>query len=252
SARHKRAWEQRMLTAVKYEAGRAPILAAPGPRKGFAHAGVTWPFLLLGLLLGLVGSVPAAASSPPQIHSAPALASTSSFTLADFDGDRKPDLASVEFNRFDSSSVRYWITLRLTTGGGQTVEVIGPLGGLDISARDVNGDAALDLIVRTAWQHRIVAIFLNDGHGHFAAADPSALSSAMENSSAAWLPAARQSREDSALSRSEYSAGDCEGVGALSRPQEFRHSAFSPEFKLSRFFFSSSFGRAPPASVSLV
>jgi len=239
-----------MLPALKYEAGCAPSLAAPGPRKGFAHAGVTWSFLLLGLLLGLVSSLPAAASTPAQIDPAPALASTSSFTLADFDGDRKPDLASVEFNRFDSSSVRYWITFRLTTGGGQTVEVIGPLGGLDISARDVNGDAALDLVVRTAWQHQIVAILLNDGHGHFAAADPSAFSLVLGNSSAAWLPAARQNCEDSALGRSEFSAGDCEGIAEYSSPQELRHSAFSPEFKLSRFSFSSSLSRAPPFEVA--
>jgi len=237
-----------MLAAIRNEAGCARNLSASSLRNGFVRSGVTWTSLLLGLLLGLVSSVPAAASSPAHID--PALASTSNFTLADFDGDRKPDLASVEFDRFDSAAVRYWITFRLTTGGGQTVEVVGPLGGLDISARDVNGDAALDLIVRTAWQHQIVAIFLNDGHGHFAPADPSAFSSAMGDSFAAWLPASRPGCQDSALSRSGYSAGDCEGVGGFSPPQEMRDSAFSPGFKLSRFSFSSSLSRAPPFEVA--
>jgi len=242
-----------MLAAVKHEAGRAPNTLAPSPRKRFAHTVVASAFLLLSPFLGSVSSIAAAESSPAQSNPAPALASTSNFALADFDGDRKPDLASVEFNHFDSSAARYWITFRLTTGSRQTVEVIGPLGGLDISARDVNGDAALDLIVRTAWQHQIVAIFLNDGHGHFAAAaDPLAFSSATGSSTAAWLPISPQSSENSALSLPGYSAGVCEGDGRLSPLPELRHAALSPGSKLSFFSFSSSFGRAPPTSTPLV
>ena len=242
-----------MLAAVKHEAGRAPNTLAPSPRKRFAHTVVASAFLPLSLFLGSLSSIAAAESSPAQSNPAPELASTSNFALADFDGDRKPDLASVEFNHFDSSAARYWITFRLTTGSRQTVEVIGPLGGLDISARDVNGDAALDLIVRTAWQHQIVAIFLNDGHGHFtAAADPSAFSSVLGNSSAAWLSAARQGCEISVLSCPEHCAGECEGDGAFSPLPELRHAALSPGSKLSFFSFSSSFGRAPPTSTPLV
>lgn len=236
-----------MLPFVEHEAIRAPRPLAPRPRKGLALTAVAGTLLLLSSLLGLASSVAAAASSPPQTLPAPALASTSNLALADFDGDRKPDLASVEFNHFDASAARYWITFRLTTGGRQTVEVIGPLGGLDISARDVNGDAALDLIVRTAWQHQIVAIFLNDGHGHFAAAaNPSAFSADLGNSCSAWLLATRQGCEICVLSCPECSAGECQGAGRFSRPQALRLSAPSPGFRLSRFALSSSFGRAPP------
>lgn len=242
-----------MSPAVRFEAVRAPRPLAPRPRKGFALTAMAKTFLLLSSALGLAGSVAAAASFPPQANPAPALASASNLALADFDGDRKPDLASVEFNHLDSSAARYWITVRLTSGGKQTVEVIGPLGGLDISARDVNGDAALDLIVRTAWQHQLVAIFLNDGHGHFAAAaDPSAFASALESSSAAWLTASGPGCDISILSCPEHFAGESEGDGRLTALPELRHAAFSPGSKHSRFSFSSSFGRAPPAPSPLV
>jgi hypothetical protein len=241
-----------MLPPAICEAIRPQRPVTRGFGKGSALTETARNLLLLCISLVLSGSAATAAASSPKSLPAPGLASTSTLALGDFDGDRQPDLASIEFNRFDSSAARYWITVRLTSGGRQTVEVIGPLGGLDISARDVNGDAALDLIVRTAWQHRIVAVFLNDGHGHFAAADPSAFSSAMESSSAAWLTASGPRCEDSVLSPPGDSAAECEGDGGSSPLPELRHAAFSPGSKHSRFSLSASFGRAPPAPNPLV
>jgi hypothetical protein len=240
-----------MLAAVKYDLGRASSFSATSLRKGFARTGVSRHFLLLSFFLGLLSSAAAAASSPPQMVPGSPPISISNFALADFDGDRIPDLASVEFSRFDSSAVRYSITFRLTTGGGQTVGIIAPFGGLDIAARDVNGDAALDLIVRTAWQHQVVAIFLNDGHGHFAAADPSDFSMTTGESSTAWLPATSESHDNSALSLPGNSAWQYEGGAGLSHPQELWHCAYSSVFKISNLFFASSLGRAPPTLSSL-
>src|SRR5271169_2974089 len=163
-----------MFAAAKNELGPATISGAGSPRPASAPTGLTWTFLWLSFFLVLFSSRAVAATPPGRTYPSLTPPSSSSFALADFDGDRKPDLASVEFTRFDSSEVRYSITFRLTSGNAQTVGVVAPFGGLDISVRDVNGDAALDLIVRSAWHHQVVAIFLNDGHGHFAATDPSA------------------------------------------------------------------------------
>src|SRR5579859_5731795 len=77
----------------------------------------------------------------------------SQFAIVDFDGDRRPDLATVAMARFNSLHSRYWITFQLSNGGPQTVGVTAPAGGLVLFARDVNGDRALDVVLVTAWRH---------------------------------------------------------------------------------------------------
>ena len=95
----------------------------------------------------------------------------SQFAIGNFDGDRQPDIATVEMVRFNPLRSRYWISFRLSSGGLQTVGLTGPSEGLALLARDVNGDRALDLVLVTAWQHELIAVLLNDGAGNFAAAD---------------------------------------------------------------------------------
>jgi len=94
--------------------------------------------------------------------------------IADFDGDRHPDSASIQAGSSDGTRTSYSIRLRLTTAGRQAIEVIGPIGGLEIAARDVNGDHAIDLVLTAAWLKQPVAILLNDGHGNFSRVDPEA------------------------------------------------------------------------------
>jgi hypothetical protein len=94
--------------------------------------------------------------------------------MADFTGDTHPDLATVQLERFDSPSARYSIEIRLSEGGRQSLKLTAPFGGLLITPKDVTGDGNLDLIVRSARSHVPVAIFLNNGRGHFS---PAALSS---------------------------------------------------------------------------
>ncbi len=100
--------------------------------------------------------------------------SPSRFAIADFDGDSRPDLATVEIGQIGPSRARYWIEFQLSTGAQQMIDVNAPIGGLDISSRDVNGDQSLDLIVTTAWLNQPVAVLLNDGHGNFTLTNPSA------------------------------------------------------------------------------
>lgn len=89
------------------------------------------------------------------------------FAIADFDGDRKPDLATVQIERDAVMGTRYSIRLQLSAGGESAIVITGPLGGLQIMPRDVNGDDAMDLIVTTALDSHFVAVLLNDGHGKF-------------------------------------------------------------------------------------
>lgn len=111
------------------------------------------------------------AAAPSATPSAP---SHSRFAIADFDGDSRPDLATVEIRQIGPSRARYSIEFQLSTGAQQMIDVNAPIGGLDISSRDVNGDQSLDLIVTTAWLNQAVAVLLNDGHGNFTLTNPSA------------------------------------------------------------------------------
>jgi len=89
------------------------------------------------------------------------------FAIADFDGDRKPDVATVQVVRQAATDSYYFIRLELSAGETSAIGITGPQGGLRLEARDVNGDDATDLIVTTAMDSRFVAVLLNDGHGKF-------------------------------------------------------------------------------------
>src|SRR6202166_4159512 len=108
------------------------------------------------------------------------------FAIEDFDGDSKPDIATVLQGRSGSADNHYRIRFQLSSGGSQNIDLTAPVGGLDINSRDVNGDDFLDLVVTTAGSNRPVAVLLNDGAGNFTALDPSALPGAFLKSSNFW------------------------------------------------------------------
>jgi hypothetical protein len=111
--------------------------------------------------------------------SASLMAPALGIAMADFTGDTHPDLATVQLDRFDSPSAHYSIEIRLSEGGRQSLRLTAPFGGLLITPKDVTGDGNLDLIVRSARSHVPVAIFLNDGLGHFSPAALATFSQAL-------------------------------------------------------------------------
>jgi hypothetical protein len=98
------------------------------------------------------------------LHSGLAMAR---FTIADLDGDLKPDLATVEIESQRSARTNYSIRVQLSAGTQSAISLNAPMGGLRLSARDVNGDDSLDLIVTSISEARVIAVLLNDGHGRF-------------------------------------------------------------------------------------
>src|SRR5579862_2022033 len=127
--------------------------------------------LILFVFLGLFGGN-AAANTGVQKSPVSSVGLGQPFAIADFDGDLGPDLASVQTGRSDFSHTDYWIQLHLTTTGHQSIQVVAGIGGLQIAARDVNGDHAVDLVLTSALLRQPVAIFLNDGHGNFTRVAP--------------------------------------------------------------------------------
>jgi hypothetical protein len=127
-------------------------------------------FTILSLFFGLAFGGMAArayAGDPPATSLGPGL----TFAIADLDGDRRPDFASIQAGQDRSGSSDYSIQIYLSEVGRQSINLVAPVGGLLIEARDVDGDHSIDLVFSTAWRKQPVAIFLNDGHGTFSRAE---------------------------------------------------------------------------------
>jgi hypothetical protein len=174
----------------------------------------------------------------------------SHFAIGDFDGDRQPDVATVETARFNLADSRYSISFQLSQGRAQTIGVTGPAGGLVLIARDVNGDRALDLVLVTAWRHELVAVLLNDGRGNFAAAN--AAQFGLNTVSAASQFRVTPARiDDRTIAGVQYSfAGNLDGEGWAGLHRETKLSLSRSLQHVSKSLRSASSGRAPPSALS--
>ena len=220
-------WHQ-TRTKEGRSAGRSAILWA-------------WPFLLLFGLTGRAWAQTVDSLPVPTTWIGPGL----QFAIADFDGDHRLDLAYVQMGQTEFSGEAYWISFRLSLRGQRSVRILAPPGGLQIQARDVNGDHAVDLVVSTAWFRQPVAILLNDGHGAFTLAKPTAFPEAFQRNASDRLSSqSRHARPIGALTQSRLGVGT---VRPLSHPlsaTRFR-SPFTSTVFLPLWFLSNR-GRDPP------
>jgi hypothetical protein len=202
-------------------------------------------FFCLLFLAGLVAGV-AAGTADQSVPVGPGLP----FAVADFDGDLRPDLAGVQVGQSDLSNTDYWIQLQLSAAGRQTILIVAPAGGLQVTARDVNGDHTLDLVLTAAWLREPIAIFLNDGHGSFSRVDPTTFPEAFRQSETSW-------------SSSDHQAPDTFGIPPQSRVGICSATARRPHLGslvsviprshcgyLRSPFLDSQASRAPPFEVS--
>lgn len=190
-----------------------------------------------------------AAGAETRVPSANTIVPGLPFAIADFDGDLHPDIASVQIGNSDSTHTVYWIHLQLTSVGRQSIRVVAPVGGLQLLARDVNGDRTIDLVVTTAGFGKPVAVFLNDGHGSFSQVDHAAFPGAFSNSEAN-IASPTDSLADAAGVPPQSRAGIALDTRALSRP---RSNTRLIALAASRFpldpSLSCHLGRAPPSEV---
>lgn len=133
------------------------------------------------------------------------------FAIADFDGDQKPDLATVQVERDAVIGTRYSIRLQLSAVGESAIGITGPQGGLRILPRYVDGDDAMDLVVTAAMDSHFVAVLLNDGHGKFTLAKPGAFPS-VEGDERIRLFAAQEAAEECAALQCTWSTFGIEAL----------------------------------------
>jgi hypothetical protein len=125
-------------------------------------------------LLGLQAHVdpglprPSAASLPSQQSNTWLLNHYSIISDSDLDGDHQPDVAA---GRVDGQSYR--VEIQLTTQPQKTTLLTLSSGDLlvQLSARDVDGDNDQDLVASSATALYPLALWLNDGKGHFQQGD---------------------------------------------------------------------------------
>jgi len=142
------------------------------------------------------------------------------FAIADFDGDRSPDLAIVQFATSRNESTKYWIRFELSSGTGQSIGITAPAGGLRLASRDVNGDSFTDVVVSTALLHRPVAVLLNDGHGKFALEDAAAFPEAFWTAELSWTASVLQVLDCALNLPPTSSSGHPDESTAPSSPEE--------------------------------
>ena len=206
-------------------------------------------FSVLLFLFGLFASA-AAAATGTDVQSAPvtSIGPGPSFAIADFDRDQRPDIASV--GQIGFSSTNYSIRFLLTGRGLETIQLVAPPGGLQLEARDVNGDQAVDLVVTTAWFKQPVAVLLNDGHGGFSRAEPSEFPGAFTDSKRNLNPSSERASETIGIPPQPRPGICCEAANLpdVRGPTDAvpaSHAGFALESLLIGHA-----GRAPPAVVS--
>jgi hypothetical protein len=178
---------------------------------------------------------------------APPMAPALGLAMADFTGDTHPDLATVEMDRSDFSSPHYWIEIQLTEGGRQFLSLTAPFGGLLITPKDVTGDGNLDLVVRTAKSHTPVAVFLNDGSGHFSRADIAAFANALHDSPSQFRFTTQQTYLGVTLACLESYTAECP-TGSRRYLREQKSSLLSSHYRTaSQPFLTFGANRAPPS-----
>jgi hypothetical protein len=204
------------------------------------------------VLCVVLGFAPCGNSAPGVPQSGPSSSPqvTSQFAIADFDGDKRPDLATVQVGQSSSWGTHYWIAFQLSGGSRQTLGITAPAGGLQITSRDVNGDNFLDVIVTTAWTNQPVAVLLNDGQGNFRASDLSTFSGAFTTSQKSLASTTDESKDATAVLPSRDPTGNCSNDSRFSSLRKVTKLLILWASRNSRFSSGVSFlGRAPPSFV---
>jgi len=201
-------------------------------------------FLAIVLLFGFSPRAAMAAEVRPAANVEVGLP----FASADFDGDHRPDFASVQ--RVTGSATSYWIQVRGSSSGWQLIRVFAPAGGLQIEARDVNGDHAVDLVLATAWFKDPVAIFLNDGHGRFSRAEANSFPQALNRSNGPQFSSSIQGVETPAASQRSSSSLTHEAGEFLESCPPKRWTATPNSKSFLNPFLVLRAGRAPPSEAS--
>jgi hypothetical protein len=95
-----------------------------------------------------------------------------STVVSDFNHDGIPDLAIADRAPRDQREFRYEIEFAVAGREPFNVTFTSPLQAVTLQPDDVDGDLDIDIVVVDPISNDVVGVWLNDGDGHFAQADP--------------------------------------------------------------------------------
>jgi hypothetical protein len=218
---------------------------------GFARA-LLLVFLAFLAFSGISRAGTAARTSQPSPNTSSSAAGIAvRSTIDDFDGDFRPDQIAVKTGANEFSGTQYWIEVRLSAAPSQIIPVFSVPGGIQVVARDVNGNGTLDLVLTASLLRRPVAILLNDGHGQFTRVDPDEFPRAFQDCETSWESRAHFLDDFGGLPRSlRFLIALAPGKLWIA-PSPVARVAADNSAELSGRALAAHAGRAPPASFLL-
>ena len=123
------------------------------------------------------------AASPPgdeSVFGSLRSPSVSSWVLADFDGDSQIDVVTSRAERLPGHEYSHEVSLRLSGSPSTSFTFRDRYANVQLNSRDIDGDHDRDIIIRETGTLEPLAVWLNDGSGHFLQGDLEHFRAALE------------------------------------------------------------------------
>jgi hypothetical protein len=123
------------------------------------------------------------AASPPgdeNVFGSLRSPSVSSWVLADFDGDSKIDVVTSRAERLPGHEYSHEVSLELSGSPSTSFTFRDRYANVQLNSRDIDGDHDRDIIIRETGTSEPLAVWLNDGSGHFLEGDLEHFRAALE------------------------------------------------------------------------
>jgi hypothetical protein len=126
--------------------------------------------LVICLAAGAVGW---AASPHPEESAFGSLPSpsVSSWVLADFDGDSQIDVVTSRAQRLQDHEYSHEVSLKLSGSPSTSFTFRNRYPSVQLNSLDIDGDHDRDIVIRETGTSEPLAVWLNDGSGHFLQGD---------------------------------------------------------------------------------
>jgi hypothetical protein len=106
--------------------------------------------------------------------------SVSSWVLADFDGDSQIDVVTSRAERLPDHQYSHEVSLKLSGSPSTSFTFRNRYASVQLNSLDIDGDHDRDIIVRETGTSEPLAVWLNDGSGHFLLGDLEHFRAALE------------------------------------------------------------------------